>query len=478
VKSTRTLRAQLLRWLFIPLSVLCAAGAWHAQVTVRRAVDAAYDRPLYASALAIAEHVMLNDGQPVVDLPPVALEMLDTEDQDRVFYCVSVTGPDGDTFVTGYRNLPTHPAPMLPGKPVFYEAPYRGDTIRIAALSNNLRADGHVTVMVQVAETLAGRIALTRAIVARTLLSQLILVAIGAAIVWFGVTRGLRPLTALSREVERRTATELAPLEPRGVPHEVWPLVEAINQLIARVREAMGTQRRFIADASHQLRTPLAVLRTQADFALREDDPAAMKRAVAQLRDHSQATSHLASQLLSLARAEPVADQSAIGLVDLTEVAREACSALVPEALARHADLGFDGADPAKVRGEAYLVREMVANLVDNALRYGRPGVEITVSVGRGVPGWVWLAVEDDGPGIPEAQRSRVLERFYRIPGTPGDGAGLGLSIVHEIARNHRATVHLSPGRSGRGLRVEVRFPEALSHQERSDVRPDRNLQV
>jgi two-component system sensor histidine kinase TctE len=287
-------------------------------------------------------------------------------------------------------------------------------------------------------------------------------VALGAAMVWFGVTRGLHPLRALSREVARRTAIELAPLTPQGVPEEVSPLVDAINQLIGRVREAIGVQRRFIADASHQLRTPLTVLRTQAEFALREEDPAAMKRAVTQLRDHSQATSHLASQLLSLARAEPATERPAMALVDLTDLVREACSALVPEALARQADLGFDGAEAAAVRAQAYLIRELVANLVDNSLRYGRPGGTITVSVGRGgADGPVRLAVEDDGPGIPEGERMRVFERFYRIPGSTGEGAGLGLSIVREIARVHGASVHLSSGDAGQGLRVEVRFPEA-----------------
>jgi two-component system sensor histidine kinase TctE len=245
------------------------------------------------------------------------------------------------------------------------------------------------------------------------------------------------------------------------VPDEVSPLVAAINQLISRVREAIAVQRRFVADASHQLRTPLAVLRTQAEFALRETDSSSMRTAVAQLRDHSQATSHLANQLLSLARAEPSADQPPMALVDLTEVTREACSALVPEALARHADLGFEGTGPTTIRAQRFLVREVVTNLVDNALRYGRPGGTITVSVARPGDGAVRLAIEDDGPGIPPTERARVFERFYRMPGNTAEGAGLGLSIVREIARGHGATVQLCDGRDGKGLRVEVQFPEA-----------------
>ncbi len=185
-----------------------------------------------------------------------------------------------------------------------------------------------------------------------------------------------------------------------------------------------------------------------------------MRDAVAQLRDCSHATSHLASQLLSLARAEPASGTDAdAGLVDLTAVAREACSAMVPDALGRRMDLGFEGNGPATIHGRSYLVREMIANLVENAMRYGAPGGTVTVSVAKPQPGSVRLSVEDDGPGIPREERGRVFERFYRIPGSAGEGAGLGLSIVREIARGHGATVRLVDGGRGRGLRVEVIFP-------------------
>jgi two-component system sensor histidine kinase TctE len=260
--------------------------------------------------------------------------------------------------------------------------------------------------------------------------------------------------------VARRSASDLDPLQPQHVPEEVSPLIQAINQLMARVRDTLAGQRRFIADASHQLRTPLAVLRTQAELALHQEELGPIKAAVAQLRDRSQATSHLVNQLLSLARAEPASEGvSATALVDLTSVAREACSALVPEALRRQIDLGFDGSQPAFIRGQAYLLREMIANLVENAMRYGAPQGTVTVMVTLWDSGSVTLVVEDDGPGIPEHERAQVFERFYRIPGSPGEGAGLGLSIVREIARAHGAPVELLNGARGRGLRVEVTFP-------------------
>jgi two-component system sensor histidine kinase TctE len=460
----RTLRSKLLRWLIVPLATLGAVNAVHNHVTVRRAMNAAYDRSLYASALAIAEKVTPGPGGPLVDLPPVALEMLDTGDQERIFYRVAYDAAQReDVFVTGYADLPAPPPGA--GRTVFYEAEYHGDPVRIVALRTLLRAEQPILLKVRVAETLLGRTSRTRAIVARALGSQVILILLAGVLVWFGISRGLAPLSHLSREVARRSAADLAPLPLRDVPREVSPLIGAVNQLMRRVRDAIAAHRRFVADASHQLRTPLTVLRTQAEFALRQDHVEPMRAAVAQLRDHSQATSHLANQLLSLARAEPTSgDAASEELFDLIALAREACSSLVPEALARGVDLGFEvpeGFAQANVRGRSYLIRELIANLVDNALRYGAPAGTITVGVSAAGTHAVRLSVEDDGPGIPQRERARVLERFYRLPGSAGNGAGLGLSIVNEIARGNGAEVRLFDGASGRGLLVEVIFPTA-----------------
>jgi two-component system sensor histidine kinase TctE len=390
----------------------------------------------------------------------VALEMLDTVDQDRIYYSLSYkTADHRNVFMTGYDDLP-RPPDAAPGKVFFFDARYRGEQIRLAALHTAMPASPPVVVVTQVAETVRGRTGLIETILAQALGQQFLLLVLGGGLVWLGVSRGLGPLRALSEEVARRTATDLTPLAPHQGPEEVSPLIAAVNQLMARVRDAISVQRRFIADASHQLRTPLAVLRANAESALREKEPAAVREALAQLRDHSQATSHLASQLLSLARAEPAEGvASRAEVLDLATIAREACAALVPEALARHADLGFEGRYPCPVRAQPLLVRELIGNLVDNALRYA-PGGTITIHVGRAPDSRVLLVVEDDGPGIPPAERARVFERFYRIRGTQGDGAGLGLAIVREIARGHGGTVDLAD-REGGGLRVEVRFPAA-----------------
>ena len=454
----RSLRSQLLVWLLIPLGLLMIVGALLARLTVQRGVDSAYDKSLHAAALAISEHLRMSGSRPVVDIPPVALEMLDTEDQDRLFYSVTYRAPgQGDVFMTGYDDLPrSTDAPA--GHTVFFDASYRGEPIRAVALYTAMPAYPPVIVVTQVAQTIAGRQALVRSILGQATAQQFILLLLGAAIVWLGVTRGLAPLRDLSNEVAGRTATDLSPIRHRG-PKEVSPLISAIDQLMARVREAIAVQRRFVADASHQLRTPLAVLRTEAESALREEEPAAMRRGLAQLRDHSQATAHLASQLLSLARAEPAAESAAgFEATDLARIARESCAALVPEAVRRGADLGFECEGPAPIHAEPMLIHELVANLVDNATRYA-PNGTITVRVSPPAT----LIVEDDGPGIPPSERDKVFERFYRIRGTPGDGAGLGLAIVREIAGAHRGTVELDEGAGGKGLRVVVRFPERWS---------------
>ena len=452
----RSLRAQLLWWLLVPLGLLCLAGATAAWFTVRNAIYAAYDKTLAAAALDIADHLRMVGTRPEVDLPPVALEMLDTVDQDRVFYSVSWRSSQGDTFMTGYEDLP-RPPDSVPGKAIFYDAHYRGERVRVAALFTAMPASPPVTVVTQVAETVGGRTALIKTILVHALGQQLLLLLLGAALVWFGVTRGLAPLSEVSAEVARRTATDLAPLPRHHGPEELSQLVDAVDQLMTRVRDAIALQRRFIADASHQLRTPLAVLRTEAESALREEEPAAMRHALARLRDHSQATSHLASQLLSLARAEPAADTGGnVELVDVSALARETCASLVPEALARGADLGFSDGGHALIRAQPVLVRELLANLIDNALRYA-PAATITVGVARDASG-VLLSVEDDGPGIPPEERSRAFERFYRVQGTAGDGAGLGLAIVRQIAQRYGGTVTLGDA-AGKGLRVEVRFP-------------------
>ena len=454
-----SLRARLLRWLLLPLGVLWVVDAVHTFLTVRAAINAAYDRSLYASVLAISERVTLTGAVPTVDIPPLALEVLDTASQERLFYRVAFrTEAGAETFLTGYPDLP-HPPARADGA-VYYDASYRGDPVRISALSTRYPTDPPTSVVVQVAETVGARGSRTRELVLREAVAQAALILLAAGILWFGVSRGLRPLTQASGTVTRRSADDLSPIELERAPAEIAPLVAAVNDLMERLRRTIASQRRFIADASHQLRTPLAVIQTKAELVLREEDPTAVVRQVVDLYEHSQATTRLANQLLAFARSEPGQGGETRPL-DLDALAREACAAHVSDAFARGVDLGYDGEGPAWVLGRDVLLREVITNLVQNALAYGaRPGT-VTLSVRRPSPEEVELALEDDGPGIPPEDRTRVLERFYRRPGSGGGGAGLGLPIVAQIAEGHDATLRLLDGGGGKGLRVELRFPAA-----------------
>lgn len=456
-----SLRARLLRWLLLPLGALWVVDAAHTFLTVRAAINAAYDRSLYASALAISERVTLTGTTPTVDIPPLALEVLDTASQERLFYRVAFrTGGSDETFLTGYPDLPRPPS--VSEGALYYDATYRGDPVRVSALATRYPTDPPTSVVVQVAETVGGRGSRTRELVLREALAQAAVILLAAGILWFGVSRGLRPLHQASGTVARRSADDLSPIELPRAPDEIAPLVAAVNDLMERLRRTIAGQRRFIADASHQLRTPLAVIQTKAELVLREEDPSAVVKQVVDLYEHSQATTRLANQLLSLARSEPGQGGEARPL-DLDVVAREACASHVSDALARGVDLGYYGAGPAMIVGREVLVREAIANLVQNAVSYGaRPGT-VTVIVNRDREGQVTLAVEDDGPGIPVEERVRVLERFYRRPGSPGGGAGLGLPIVAQIAEGHGASLRLLDGPGGKGLRVELHFPAATA---------------
>jgi two-component system sensor histidine kinase TctE len=454
---TSSLRAKILRWLLAVLGVLCFADAVDAYREARRRANELYDRALFGSALTILDRVSYVEGNIGLDIPPVALEVLDSPSHEHVFYRVGYRVQDApqETYLTGYEDLP--PMGDTAGDVGFHETNYHGYPVRVVTLRKEFPTDPRVAVSVRVAQGVVGRERLTTTFVARQMGVDLLMVLAAAGLVWIGVSRGLRPLEAISRNLEGRRSDDLSPLPVRGATQEISIVVRAINELMARSRRAIDLQRRFIAEASHALRTPLTVLRSQAELGLRESDPEAMRHALMTLRDQCHGASHLVRQLLAMARARHEQEPTEF---DLRVLARDACGALVPAALTRHIDLGFEGDEPAPVRGRQLQLRELVTNLVDNAMQYGANPGTVTVSVRPAFrDGMVCLAVEDNGPGIPAEQRARVLEPFQRLPGSSGDGAGLGLAIVWEIVRGHGGTLQLLGGSTGRGLRVEVLLP-------------------
>lgn len=453
-----TLRRQLLLWLLPPLLVLWATSALIDYDIAKRFVNLAYDRALLESALDIGRQVREVNDRIYVDLPKVAIDMLQTGEHGRIYY--RVTGPQGE-YITGEPDLPP---PDTDAERVSYDdADYLGKPIRIVAVRVPVRpGSGKGAVTVQVAEPVTVRTSSARDILLRMMLPQVVLIYLAAVAVWYGVRRGLTPLTRLRHEIEGRSHRDLRSLPEATTPEELQPLIHAMNDLLRRLSNTLAAQQRFVTDAAHQLRTPVAGIKTQTELALRMTDPADRQKALQQLHTATENLSRLIHQLLALARSEPGAQSAhALERVDLNREMREATGEWVPQALHRNIDLGFDGPDEAvMVQGNAFLLREMLGNLLDNAIRYSPPGSRVTVEVCCEGPNAV-LRVEDNGSGIAQEERTRVFERFYRVLGTEADGCGLGLAIVREVAQGHGATVSLDAGAAGHGTAVQVRFPAA-----------------
>lgn len=454
-----SLRRHLTFWLVLPLSLALVCSALVAYKLAIDFVTAAYDRALYDSALDLSRRMRLRQGGLTVDLPPAAADMLENDELDRVYY--SVRSQSGDLII-GQADLPA-PDFDVERRPRYYSGMYRDQPIRLVALSVPYDPeDEQAMAAVLVAETLQRRELLRHDIFVAVVAWQLVLTLMICVAVYLGVGHGLLPLGRLRGQIESRSHRDLTPLDEPRAPREVRPLIHAINGLMGRLQSAMSAQQNFIADAAHQLRTPLAGLKTHAELALRERTVDGMRERVRALMLATDRSAHLAHQLLALARAEPEAGSTApMEIFDLAALAREVTSEFVPSAIESSLDLGASGDEgPVMIQGNAVLVRELVRNLVDNAVRYTPGGGRVTVQVERR-DGRVVLVVEDDGPGIAPEHRERVFERFQRLATTAPEGCGLGLAIVREIADLHAAGITVTSGAAERGTRICVVFPDA-----------------
>ena len=454
----RSLRRQLLRWLLTLLIPLLLLGGIAATFWAYHFSNLAYDRSLFRAALALADQVMVVNGRVVVDLPQKALDLLEYDKDDWIYY--RVVGPQGHT-ITGQSDLPLPRRLPQPGEHVYYDAVLKDQPIRVAAFAlplNGTSAEGMV--VVQVAETKAKRDLLADEIIAAVMLPQILIVLLAGALIHFGVRRGLAPLGDLQGAIEQRSHRDLSAVPLEQAPPEVRPLLRAMNDLLQRLRESIAHQQRFTADASHQLRTPLAGIRTQAEMALREHDPAQIRRALEWIETGTSQLSHLVSQLLALSRVEPGSGREVeMQALDLHRLARDTTAEWVEAALEKQIDLGFESAEAAvQVHGNAMLLRELLANLLDNAIRYTPAQGKVTVLLAAHA-GQARLAVEDNGPGIPEAEREQVFERFHRLQDNTGSGCGLGLAIVREIALLHGAEVAVEAVAGTGGTRMVLTMP-------------------
>ncbi len=468
-----SIRTQLLAWLVIPILVLLLVGAALTYgLAIRMATDA-YDKALLDSVYSIAGCVKKQNGSLSVDIPPAALAILKDNMKDRVMYQVL---DDHHRIVAGDANLPL---PNFEHEDAndrsadYRDATIDGEPIRVASIKYQLPANPGTYLYIQVAETLHGREQIADEILIGTLTTQFVIVTLSGLVVLLGVRRGLRPLNNLRDAVASRTPVDLRPIAVESVPKEVRPLVTAINELLQRLQDDMQAQRRFVANAAHQLRTPIAGLKTQSELALRQSDPADVQHALVLIRTGAERAARLANQLLALARSEPGATNLELFQpVDLNVIAREATKEFVHDAIRKNIDLGFEGTShPIHVLGDQSSLHELAANLIDNAVLYTPSGGHVTVRIeprrDNGEPRNPELIVEDDGPGIPSEERERVFERFYRLSDRSASaaGSGLGLAIVREIANIHRADVVVGEGPDGHGASVRIVFPVPTTDQ-------------
>ena len=459
-REPRKLRSQLLTWLFIPLLLLLIIDTFVSYWVAIEFSRRAYDRSLVEIAREISLHLRESGGHVALDLPPDSRQILLTDPEDRIHF--EVSGADG-RFAEG-EPLPhaEEPAGVARGEERYFEAVVRATPVRVVEL--RVEADsvtGRPAAIVRVAETQVKRRALAREILLSVVIPQALIILVAGLVVWIGVVQGLSPLERLRQAVAARSHRDWSPIVADDVPAEVRPLLDSINDLVGRLDRALTLQNRFISDAAHQLKTPVTVLKTQLEVAMREDDPERLRQALMTAQTGIERLSRVVSQLLSLARNEPeAAREVTLAPTDLNALAFDVSQGWVPEALKKNIDLGFEGPEaPVTIRGDDSRLRVLLDNLVDNAVRYTPEGGHVTVRVsGAGQP---TIEVSDDGPRIPLHERQRVFERFHRLLGHTQAGSGLGLAIAREIASLHGGRIDLRDDADGVGNAFRVTFPAA-----------------
>ena len=453
----RSVRSKLLAWVLIPLTgaiVLNAVGTYRDAMQTATVVQ---DRLLLGSARNMSEQIQYEEGAFHYQILPSALELFQSNQTDRIYYRIT-TG--ADHLLAGYTDL-SRPTDMPAGhSPYFFNARMRDMPVRVVALRQQvIGAPSDEPVIVEVAQTMQEHRQLTQTLWRRALGQQLLILALAAVFILFGLHRGLRPLLRLRDAVRSREPGTLEPLALQDIPVELAPLVDSLNGYIQRLDAHADAQSVFIQNAAHQLRTPFAVLATQLSYAARAGEDSGRSESLEAARLTLREATRLVTQLLTLSTAESMPAGDANTATDVVAVVQEVFERLVGAAQSKSIDLGFECADNAAstLTIANVALREILTNLVDNAIRYCPAGSHITVRL-LSTPEATVLEVEDNGPGIPPASRERVFERFYRIDDGRSDGSGLGLAIVREFASKVGAHVELGLPSSGAGLLVRLRF--------------------
>ncbi|OJA37612.1 histidine kinase [Burkholderia ubonensis] len=484
--AVTSLRRSLLRRLAAPLSMLALMSGLIAYWLAWQYTQHVIDRSLADLATAISKQIQIAGPDAPFTVPPLAQAMF-SDPAEALIYRIS----DGEQELAGDPKLPLQGTNVRRMHYAYvFEAEYDNRAVRVAQVRVE-EVDGGKPMVVEVAQPVRHRYRIAAEFLVAIMMPLLLLLLAGWGIVWRVVNQQLGPLTHLADSLNRQTHTSLEPVDETDVPLEIRPLTSAMNALLGRLKTALDAQRKFIADAAHQLRTPLTAVKLHAEQAAIARDPQQTFTAVRELRAAADRAVRLSNQLLSLARAEPGEQAARFVDVDLAAMAFETGAEWVPRALAAHVDLGFQRSDEPRdddqtllVRGNPVLLREVIANLLDNALKYvplARPhGARITVNVGRamleaGVPA-AEIVVEDNGPGVPASQQADLFKRFFRGDAQSGSGvetgAGLGLAIVHDIIAMHGGSVSYADAPEG-GSRFVVKVPLAAhAAQPASDAAP------
>ncbi len=456
-----SLRNQLFTWLLILLLPLIFISAFASYYLANQFTNLAYDKSLYRTALALADQVSLESLGVQLILPQVAKDLLEFDEDDDVYF--RILGPKGD-LITTHTDLPLPRTFPKADNSLYYNTLLNGNHLRVVVYALPITTDSksndkHNNVYVMVGETLQKRALMKNEIIISMLLPQLLIILLVGSLLFLGIRRGLQSLDTLKVNLSHRNVNDLNPINNMQAPTELQPLLNAFNDLLARVSGTIGKQQRFIADAAHQLKTPLAGLKTQAELALREKDANKTTHALKQINQASGNLSHLVNQLLTLTKAGP--DGAAFMDVkpqNLCLLAQQVCADWVAAALHKKIDLGYEGGlHTAFIQGNEVLLRELMNNLIDNAIRYTPIGGQITVGIRQENSTFVYF-VKDSGIGISAENQLLIFERFFRVLGSQQEGCGLGLTIVQEIAERHSASVTVLSDGEGKGAVFQVKF--------------------
>ena len=470
----KSIRWTLLAFLLPTLALWMAGELWLSWRELRSAANAAYDRSLAGAIKGIDARISISSGGLGVELPYEMLEIFQLTANGKVLYRISTQ----DGLVTlGNADLPAPPRELQPGTPTFYDSEYFGEPVRIGAYMRSLDKPLYGTqaqnLVIQVAESTKARAGFVSDLLRRDMLADMLLMLLIAALMTVAVVLALRPVLRVRAEVLARARDDLAPVDPTGVPREIRPLVEAINHHLSKWVQLAHTQSQFLDDASHQLRTPLAVLRTQVDYALRESELPRVRDALHAMQGGIERSTRLVNQLLTLAQVNHAsASGEATETLCLPSLVNEVARRLLPQARSKRLDVSF-AAHPASihVEGSPVLLGEAVSNLLDNAIKFPPEDGHISLTVEQ-MGDLAQVTVSDDGPGIPEAEHGHIGERFRRGKSTGVSGAGLGLAIAKAIMEQHRGHLKLSSTSASGGLSIRLVLPVSSARTTVTEVLP------